>query len=235
MRHLSPQHTLLVEGISAIADRYDGFILDVWGVLHNGVCPYPGVADALQRLKSAFKRVVLLSNAPIRAERVAARLEQIGVPRCLFQAVMSSGEEVWQNLRSRTDPLYESLGRRCLFIGSPRHRNMLEGLALIEVESPEEADFILNTGPDDLDDAATLYRPVLEAVLVDVEDTGIGLGHADEPRVFEPFYTTRDEGIGLGLAVSRELVSGMGGALEYRDDGTGATFVIHLPDGEAKK
>jgi len=37
------------------------------------------------------------------------------------------------------------------------------------------------------------------------------------------------------LAVSRELVSGMGGALEYRDDGTGATFVIHLPDGEAKK
>jgi two-component system sensor histidine kinase HydH len=70
---------------------------------------------------------------------------------------------------------------------------------------------------------------------IDVHDSGPGVAPELREHLFEPFYTTRDEGIGLGLAVSRELVSGMGGALEYRDDGTGATFVIHLPDGEAKK
>jgi HAD superfamily hydrolase (TIGR01459 family) len=163
MTFLPSSPAVLLDGIAAIADRYDGFILDVWGVLHNGVAPYPGVADALSGLKSADKRVVLLSNAPVRAEKVASRIERIGLPRQLFQAVMSSGEEVWQNLLTRTDPLYAGLGRHCLFLGSPRHRDMLAGLGLIEVEDPQAADFILNTGPDDLDDRATLYRGDLQA------------------------------------------------------------------------
>jgi HAD superfamily hydrolase (TIGR01459 family) len=144
MSFLPSSPAVLLDGIAAIADRYDGFILDVWGVLHNGVAPYPGVADALSRLKSADKRVVLLSNAPVRAEKVAYRIERIGLPRDLFQGVMSSGEEVWQNLLTRTDPLYAGLGRHCLHLGSPRHRDMLEGLGLIEVEDPHAADFILN-------------------------------------------------------------------------------------------
>jgi HAD superfamily hydrolase (TIGR01459 family) len=157
-----PGRALVVDGLAPIADRYDGFILDVWGVLHDGVAPYPGVVDALGQLKARSKRVVLLSNAPLRADRVAARLEKIGVARSLYQAVVTSGEEVWQNLRTRTDPLYASLGQHCLFIGSPRHRGMLDGLGLIEVESAGAADFILDTGPDDLDDEATRYRALLE-------------------------------------------------------------------------
>jgi signal transduction histidine kinase len=68
---------------------------------------------------------------------------------------------------------------------------------------------------------------------IDVHDSGPGVAPESREHLFEPFYTTRDEGVGLGLAVSRELVSGMGGTLEYRDDGTGATFAIHLPDGGA--
>jgi signal transduction histidine kinase len=70
--------------------------------------------------------------------------------------------------------------------------------------------------------------------LIEVHDSGPGVAPELREHLFEPFYTTRDEGIGLGLAVSRELISGMGGTLEYRDDGTGATFAIHLPDGDAK-
>ena len=152
----------LLDGIAGLAPRYDGFILDVWGVLHNGVEPYPGVIDALERLHAAGKRVALLSNAPMRAEQVARRIEKIGVPRPLFQAVMTSGEEVWQNLLHRTDPFYAALGRRCLFLGTPRHRGMLEGIGLTEAATPDEADFILDTGPDDLDDACTPVRATLE-------------------------------------------------------------------------
>ena len=152
----------LIDGVAAIAPRYDGFILDVWGVLHDGVAPYPGVTDALGHLIAAGKRVALLSNAPMRAATVARRVEAIGVPRALFHEIMTSGEEVWQNLRHRTDPFFAGLGRDCLYFGPPRHRGMLEGLDLVEAASAAEASFILNTGPDDLDDAATLYRLALE-------------------------------------------------------------------------
>ncbi len=151
-----------IKGLAEIASRYDGFILDVWGVLHNGVAPYPGVVDALTRLKSAGKRAALLSNAPMRAETVARRVEHIGVPRALYHEVMTSGEEVWQKLKDRSDPFFAGLGHDCLYYGPPRHRGMLEGLDLVEVGSPAEASFILNTGPDDLDDDVTLYRAALE-------------------------------------------------------------------------
>jgi signal transduction histidine kinase len=67
---------------------------------------------------------------------------------------------------------------------------------------------------------------------IDVHDTGPGVAPESREHLFEPFYTTRNEGSGLGLAVSRELVNSMGGALEYRDEGRGATFAIHLPAGE---
>jgi len=70
----------LLGGIGEIAPPYDGFILDLWGVLHDGTAPFPGVLDALARLKSAGKRVAILSNAPRRAALVAERLRAIGIP-----------------------------------------------------------------------------------------------------------------------------------------------------------
>ncbi len=56
-----------ISGIAGLAERYDGFILDLWGVVHDGRAPYPGVADALARLAALGKPVVFLSNAPRRA------------------------------------------------------------------------------------------------------------------------------------------------------------------------
>lgn len=151
----------LLAGLAEIAHLYDGFVLDVWGVLHNGVEPYPGVVAALEAMNRHAKRIVLLSNAPMRADVVAARVDRIGVPRALFHGVMSSGEEVWQCLRHRPDPFYAALGTRCLWLGPDRHGGMVEGLGLTVVEEPAAAEFILNTGPDELDDAATALLPLL--------------------------------------------------------------------------
>jgi signal transduction histidine kinase len=75
--------------------------------------------------------------------------------------------------------------------------------------------------------------PIGTGFSIDVHDTGPGVAPESREHLFEPFYTTRNEGSGLGLAVSRELVNRMGGTLEYRDDGPGATFAIHLPAGES--
>ena len=63
----------ILHGLSEIAERYDGFIVDLWGVLHDGVRAFPPAVDCLERLRERGKRVLILSNAPRRAEAVAAR------------------------------------------------------------------------------------------------------------------------------------------------------------------
>jgi two-component system sensor histidine kinase HydH len=68
-------------------------------------------------------------------------------------------------------------------------------------------------------------------VEITVSDTGPGLPEAQQDRIFEAFYTTKTNGAGLGLAVSRELLENMGGRLYHRGTGPGATFVIELPSG----
>ena len=153
----------VIDGMRELAPRYDGFILDLWGVVHDGVAPYPGVLDCMRRLIDADKRVVLLSNAPRRADDVVRRIEKIGIPSGLYHGVMSSGEETWQHLYRRDDPFYAGLGRRCLHLCSERDLEMREGLDLDWVASPEEADFILNTGPAEWEDTHEDYAPLLLA------------------------------------------------------------------------
>jgi signal transduction histidine kinase len=65
-------------------------------------------------------------------------------------------------------------------------------------------------------------------VEITVSDTGPGLPEEQQDRVFEAFYTTKANGAGLGLAVSRELIENMGGRLYYRNTGPEAAFVIEL-------
>jgi HAD superfamily hydrolase (TIGR01459 family) len=153
----------VIEGVRALAPLYDGFILDLWGVVHDGTAPFPGVLDCMERLLGAGKRLVLLSNAPRRADDVKRRIAKIGVPEGLYHGVMSSGEEAWQHLSRRDDPFYAGLGRSCLHIGSERDLEIREELHLAYVEAPDEADFILNTGPAEWDDTIEDYAPVLDA------------------------------------------------------------------------
>jgi HAD superfamily hydrolase (TIGR01459 family) len=151
------------DGMRELAPDYDGFILDLWGVVHDGVRPFPGVIDCMERLIGEGKRVVLLSNAPRRADDVVRRIAHIGVPPSLYHAVMSSGEEAWQCLCARTEPFYAALGRRCFHVCSDRDREIRDGLDLDFVETIENADFILNTGPAEWDDTIDDYAPVLDA------------------------------------------------------------------------
>jgi HAD superfamily hydrolase (TIGR01459 family) len=157
--------TRLLVGLRELAPHYDGFILDLWGVVHDGVAPTPGALECLRALMESGKRIVLLSNAPRRADDVSRRIAQIGVPRALYHHVMSSGEETWQHLRRRDDPFYAALGRRCLHIGSDRDLEIREGLELEFVETAEEAQFILNTGPAGWDDRIEDYEPLLRRAL----------------------------------------------------------------------
>jgi PAS domain S-box-containing protein len=72
-------------------------------------------------------------------------------------------------------------------------------------------------------------------VLVAVQDAGVGLDEQRLGRVFEAFYTTKPEGMGLGLAISRTIIEAHGGRLwATSNDGPGATFQFILPAGRER-
>jgi PAS domain S-box-containing protein len=71
-------------------------------------------------------------------------------------------------------------------------------------------------------------RPV-SRVKVEIEDTGVGIEPSDTDRIFNPFYTTRDSGTGLGLALAHKIVEDHGGAISFESvPGRGTTFTIVL-------
>lgn len=153
-----------LDGFAEIAGGYDGFVLDLWGVIHNGVAPIPGAPECLEQLHAAGKRVVLLSNAPRRAAIVARQLDKMGIPASHYAGIMTSGEASHLMLRDRPDDWYAALGERLFYIGPERDLSLIDGLDLTVMAAPEEASFVLNTGPDFLapPSDASRYDDVLE-------------------------------------------------------------------------
>jgi HAD superfamily hydrolase (TIGR01459 family) len=136
-------------GFAPLAARYDGFILDLWGVIHDGVSTYPGAVDVLRRLRARGQRSVLLSNAPRRSYVAQESMRAMGIADDLYDGIVTSGEVAHRMLRDRADPFFAALGDRVFHLGPGRDRNVIEGLALRLVDRPDEATFVLNTGPDD--------------------------------------------------------------------------------------
>jgi len=152
-------------GLSEIAERYDAFVIDLWGVLHDGVRAFPEAVACLERLQARGKRVLILSNAPRRAESVADRNAELGIARELCDGVMSSGEAAWRHLARHDDPWHRALGRRCHHLGPARDHGMRVGLDYDFVDDPAEADFILATGVLDPEDTTARYDATLGAAL----------------------------------------------------------------------
>jgi len=69
-----------------------------------------------------------------------------------------------------------------------------------------------------------------DSIRIRVSDTGCGIPEENMGKVFEPLFTTRTRGIGLGLALSRNLVEANGGRIEVESEvGKGSTFTVWLP------
>src|SRR6266404_6955858 len=149
-------------GIAAIADRYALFLVDQFGVLHDGRHPYAGVVDCLERLAERGRRVVVLSNSGKRSETNIARLVALGIPRASFVTMVTSGDVARQALAARSGPWFARLGRRCLLLSRGGDRSIVEGLDLELVGGADAADFILLSGVDAPEKPFADYEAAIE-------------------------------------------------------------------------
>ena len=75
-----------------------------------------------------------------------------------------------------------------------------------------------------------------KGVWVHVEDSGKGIPEEELERIFEPFYTRKEEGTGLGLSITRQIVLEHNGAIEVKSEvGKGSCFSVFLPAAEAEQ
>jgi HAD superfamily hydrolase (TIGR01459 family) len=151
-------------GFAALADRFDGFILDLWGVIHDGVTAFPSAVDCLYRLRAAGKPTLLLSNVPRPNRDAQALMQRMGIADDLYTDILTSGEAVRRALQNPPDLWWAELGQRVFHLGPERDRGVLDGLSFISVPSPAAANFVLNTGPDDHRNPSDMaeFEPVLQ-------------------------------------------------------------------------
>ena len=149
----------LILGLSEIYKNYDSFLIDLWGVVHNGVKVFSSSKKALEELKNKKKEVILLTNAPRRSSVIKKQLENFGIPNDLYKAVVSSGEASWISIKKKVLSSKNKL--KCFHIGPPRDYHLTYDLNIEIVKDFKKADFILNTGPWGEKDCLDNYKKTL--------------------------------------------------------------------------
>lgn len=137
-----------VSGIKDLVDQYDAFVIDLWGVIHDGRKPYPWSVETLKHLKDLKKTTLLLSNSPRRVFASEEHLATMGLSRNLYDHIYTSGEDTHQGLKNRPDIWHQQLGEKLYHIGPDFHFPMYEDLTYQKTTSPKEADFVLMTGAE---------------------------------------------------------------------------------------
>lgn len=149
-----------IPGLRVLAERYDAFFVDIWGVLHDGLRRYPGAREGLTFLQNAGKTVILLSNAPRRAYLVREKLRLTGIPDGYYTDIVSSGETTRAMLARGAGGVPS--GGAYIKIGGARDGDLAAGLpGFRRVYTVEEADFVLLTGYEDAHDTHEEGLPLL--------------------------------------------------------------------------
>lgn len=153
-------------GLYELMDSYDGFILDQWGVLHNGLTPYDGVIDALNHLKQRKKQVMILSNSAKRSADNVERLKKFGIKNTLYKEVISAGEVTWRGLKEQKESPFKGLGSKCYLISRTDDRSLLQGLDIELVDDITDAQFILITSFDPAKTKIEDLEPIFKKAVV---------------------------------------------------------------------
>lgn len=152
-----------ITGLSDIADQFDLYLVDQYGVLHDGVAAYPGVIDALARLRSRGRRVIVLTNSGKDASQNRARLAALGIDGSHFHAVVSSGEVGLHLVRSGALGSRFAIGGECCVIGRSGDQYAVSADDFRLIERPADAAFVVFAGSDAPRTSLEAYRAMLTA------------------------------------------------------------------------
>lgn len=120
---------------------YDGLIVDLWGVIHDGTALYPGVADTLEILHRLHKPVLFLSNAPRLAYKARSNLDRLNIPPSYYVDIVTSGQVAHDLLAG------ELSEQRYYYLGPSKDEDVLAKLPqYTRTLEPQAANFILCTG-----------------------------------------------------------------------------------------
>ena len=154
----------VADSVLDLRGRYETFLIDQFGTLHEGVALYPGALAALRGLMATGAKVALLSNSGKRATPNAERLTRLGVPPDAYDLFVTSGEVAWTLLRDRAIPAARD-ARRALVLDRDGGAGLLDGLDLEAVS--ERPDVVLLAGSEGdrrtLDSYREQLRPFAEA------------------------------------------------------------------------
>lgn len=173
-----------ISGVAEIAAGYGAFLVDAWGVLHDGGDAFEPARACLEHLAAAGKPVVVVSNASRREAAMAAELDRSGIDARLYRACVTSGELTWQALARGAAA--NGLGESAYYLGPERSRAFCDGLPY-RWSDAAAADFVVNTGvPEGEPATAEPLRPLLEPlaarclpmVCVNPDKVAIRRGHA---------------------------------------------------------
>ncbi|MBZ9962096.1 MULTISPECIES: TIGR01459 family HAD-type hydrolase [unclassified Mesorhizobium] len=152
-----------LDGIGPLAERYQVFLVDQFGVLHDGSAPYPGAVAALAALKRAGKTVVLVSNSGRRAKPNEDRLLRLGFEAGSWDHFVSSGEVAWRSFHEMAATGALRPGTNCLLISRDNDRTAIEGLPFVLTGAGDTANLVLIAASEgdryDLDHYRRLLAP----------------------------------------------------------------------------
>lgn len=129
-------------GLSDISDSYDGMIIDLEGVLHDGKSVYDGVIECLKELRKRKKYIILLTNSYCLAEEEQKKIKAMGIRSNLYDELMTSAQFLHDRLQEQENGPFEDIGHKC-FVYAKNNPDYLKGLDIEIVDDMKEADFIL--------------------------------------------------------------------------------------------
>lgn len=151
-----------IASIKTVARDFDLFLIDQFGVLHDGSKPFEGAIDLLRWLRAQGKPVVLLTNSAKSAEANSERLALLGIPRDLFDRVLTSGDVARRNIASGRLAAPFRPGARVLVVGREGDDYELAAAGLQPVRPGESCDFVLFAGSSAPEVSMAAYRRQFE-------------------------------------------------------------------------
>lgn len=155
--------TAPLSAFAGIADRYDGFIFDVWGTLYDGGNAFPEALETVKALAERDKKILVLSNSPRIPVIVGERLKAIGFELGWFTEIVTSGGMVADIVGGRRDAASAGLGERVLWLGQERFPDTVPAGSFTVVQDAGEADWVLNAGPEISETRLEDFETVLSA------------------------------------------------------------------------